>query len=124
MRKPATEPSVTPNERALLRVKVLHTLIWVVMAGAIFALPVVALLGLYGLAFGIVGLVMLETLVLLVNGWRCPLTLVAERYTTDRRANFDIFLPERVARWNKEIFGTLFVLGLVTLLLRWFGVPG
>lgn len=124
MRKPANPPVVTPNERALLRVKVLHTVIWVVMAGAIFALPVVALLGLYGWGFGIVGLVLLETLVLLFNGWRCPLTLVAERYTTDRRANFDIFLPERVAHWNKEIFGTLFLVGLVTLLLRWFGVLG
>ena len=53
--------------------------------------------------------------------WRCPLTLVAERYTTDRSANFDIFLPERLARWNKEIFGTLFLVGVVTLVLRWRG---
>ena len=31
---------------------------------------------------------------LVVNRWRCPLTSAAERYTTDRRANFDIYLPE------------------------------
>ena len=95
----AGEPQAS-DERALLRVKLVHTAIWAVMAGAIVALPVCALLGLYGWGFAIVGLVMLETLVLLVYGWRCPLTLVAERYTDDRRANFDIFLPEWLARWN------------------------
>ena len=119
----AGEPQAS-DERALLRVKLVHTAIWAVMAGAIVALPVCALLGLYGWGFAIVALVMLETLVLLVYGWRCPLTLVAERYTDDRRANFDIFLPEWLARWNKEIFGTLFVAGLLALLLRWFGVLG
>ena len=35
------------------------------------------------------GIVLLEVAVLLINGWRCPLTIVAERYTTDRRHNFD-----------------------------------
>jgi hypothetical protein len=42
-----------------------------------------------------------------------PLTAIAERYTDDRRANFDIWLPEWLARHNKSIFGTMFVLGLI-----------
>ncbi|MCA9574246.1 MAG: hypothetical protein H6726_02855 [Sandaracinaceae bacterium] len=121
MSQSESESGAASDARALLRVKVLHTAIWVVLAGAIVALPVVALVGLYTWGFAIVGLVLLETLVLLVNRWRCPLTLVAERYTTDRSANFDIFLPERLARWNKEIFGTLFLVGVVTLVLRWRG---
>jgi hypothetical protein len=38
-------------------------------------------------------LVIGETVVLVLNGWRCPFTGVAARYTDDRRDNFDIFLP-------------------------------
>jgi hypothetical protein len=57
------------------------------------------------------GLVLVE--VLWLNGWRCPLTDMAARYTQDRRANFDLYLPEWLARHNKEIFGPLYGVGLV-----------
>lgn len=60
-------------------------------------------------------------MVLLVNRWSCPLTAVAARYTADRRPNFDIYLPEWLARYNKEVFGTLFVAGLLYSLARWQG---
>jgi hypothetical protein len=45
----------------------------------------------------------------------CPLTGVARRYTRDRSDNFDIFLPERLAKHNKLIFGSLFAIGDVFL---------
>jgi hypothetical protein len=61
------------------------------------------------------GLVFVEVAVLAVNGGRCPLTAVAARYTDDRRDNFDIYLPLWLARYNKLIFGTLFVVGLLLL---------
>lgn len=67
------------------------------------------------------GFVMLEVLVLLVNRWRCPLTGVAARYTDDRRDNFDIYLPVWLARHNKLIFGSLFVLGVSFTLVRRLG---
>jgi hypothetical protein len=47
------------------------------------------------------------------------LTGIAARYTDDRRANFDIYLPEWLARHNKTIFGALYLLGLAYLLARW-----
>jgi hypothetical protein len=49
--------------------------------------------------------VFVEVLVLVFNDWHGPLTPVAARFTTDRRDNFDIFLPEWLARYNKEMFG-------------------
>ena len=61
--------------------------------------------------------VLAECLVLLINGGRCPLTDVASRYTSDRRANFDIYLPEWLARHNKYVFGTIFLIDL--LFLAW-----
>jgi len=57
--------------------------------------------------------------VLLLNGGRCPLTPVAARYTTDRRANFDIFLPEWLARHNKALFGSLYLAGSAFVVYRW-----
>ena len=58
-------------------------------------------------------------MVLAVNGWRCPLTSVASRYTDERRDNFDIYLPNWLARHNKLIFGALYVAGVAFALARW-----
>lgn len=38
--------------------------------------------------------------------------------------NFDIFLPEWLARWNKEIFGSLFVVGVLLTVGRWLAWLG
>jgi hypothetical protein len=40
---------------------------------------------------------------------------VAARYSGDRRANFDIDLPEWLARHNQRIFGSLYVIGVAYL---------
>lgn len=64
-------------------------------------------------AWWLIGLVAIEVAVLLANGMRCPLTDVAARYTTDRRDNFDIYLPLRLARYNKRLFGPLYLLDVV-----------
>jgi hypothetical protein len=94
-------------------VKVLHTLVWAVFAGSIVAIPVVAGQGKLSLAWGLIGFVFLEVLVLVANRMRCPLTDVAGRYTEDRRDNFDIYLPLWLARHNKEVFGSLYLAGIV-----------
>lgn len=98
-------------EVALVLVKVFHTLIWACFAGCILALPLVALAGHQRLSAWLAAAVLGEVAVLVAFGWRCPLTLIAARYTDDRRDNFDIYLPLWLARHNKTIFGALFVLG-------------
>jgi hypothetical protein len=57
--------------------------------------------------------------VLLAYKFRCRLTDVAARFTDDRRDNFDIYLPLLIARYNKQIFGTLFVAGVLFTLILW-----
>jgi len=57
--------------------------------------------------------------VLAANRGRCPLTDWAARYTEDRAANFDIYLPDWLARNNKAIFGTLFAVNELIVLWRW-----
>lgn len=109
------------RENVLKGIKLLHTAVWAVFVGCIIAMPLFAGKGRYGLAALAGGAVLAESLVILFNRWQCPLTIIAARYTEDRRANFDIYLPEGLARWNKEIFGSLYAAGLVYALSRWAG---
>jgi hypothetical protein len=100
-------------------VKLVHTIIWAFFAGCILAIPVLAWQELFFPAALLISAVMVEVFVLLANGWSCPLTGVAARYTEDRQDNFDIYLPVWLARYNKQIFGWLFVAGLLLTLVRW-----
>ena len=104
---------------ALRAVKIVHTLVWAVFAGAIVAIPVAAWSGRFAVAAGLIGLVLLEVLVLAANRMRCPLTDVAARYTDERQDNFDIYLPLWLARANKEIFGPLYAAGILYTVVRW-----
>jgi len=110
------------QENTLRGIKLLHTAVWAVFVGCIIGMPLFAYKGRYGLAALAGGAVFAESLVILFNRWRCPLTDMAARYTADRRANFDIYLPEGLARYNKEIFGSLYAAGLVYSLSRWGGL--
>ena len=104
---------------ALVAVKVVHTVAWAFFAGCILAIPVASWQGNYAAAAWLTAIVFVEIAVLVVNGWHCPLTLLAYRFTDSRRANFDIYLPEWLAKHNKLIFGTLFCLGMAFALCRW-----
>ena len=108
----------------LQAVKAIHTVAWAFFAGCIFAIPVYASRGEFERAGALIAIVILEVVVLLANNWRCPLTAVAARFTDDRRENFDIYLPLWIARYNKPIFGWLFVTGLLFSLARWRGWVG
>jgi hypothetical protein len=98
---------------ALVTIKTVHTVVWCIFVAAIVGVPVAARFESWTLVAALVALVSAECVVLVANGMRCPLTTIAERYTDDRRANFDIWLPEWLARHNKSIFGTMFVIGVL-----------
>lgn len=104
---------------SLRTIKLVHTIVWAFFVASMIAIPALAAGGLYRQAFAFIAIVLVEVLVLVFNGWRCPLTDVAARYTDDRRANFDIYLPEWLARYNKLIFGLLYVLGSLFAVARW-----
>ncbi len=109
---------------ALVAVKAAHTLVWVFFAACILLIPVASWQDEHRVAAWLAMAVAVEVAVLGFNGWRCPLTSMAARYTDDRRDNFDIYLPLWMARYNKLIFGTLYVAGLAFALVRWFRMPG
>jgi hypothetical protein len=103
----------------LLGIKVIHTVIWVFFVFVIF----------YVLYSGItntinsftwigIGLIIGEGLVLLFFKMFCPLTLMARKYSNSEKANFDIFLPNWLAKNNKAIFTSIFIVGVVLVLMR------
>ena len=96
-----------------------HTIIWAFLVACILAIPLLGWADRYREAMWLTGIVFAEIFVLILNDWQCPLTGLAARHTDDRRDNFDIYLPTWLARHNKVIFGSLFVAGEVTVILRW-----
>jgi hypothetical protein len=110
--------------RILWRVRMIHTLAWAVFASAIVAIPLLTTFGELREAAWVSLLVWLEVAILAVNRMHCPLAGVAARYTEDRSANFDIFLPAWLSQHNKLIFGVLFGGGEIVLLWRFLAGPG
>ena len=100
-------------------VKLAHTAVWAFFAVCILALPVASTLGHFKAAARLAAIVCGEVVVLLVNSWSCPLTAVAAKYTANRNANFDIYLPEWLARNNKSVFGALYVVGAIVAVAQW-----
>ena len=89
---------------------------------SILALPILAVLRRFRWATILTVILLLECVVLAANGGKCPLTDLATRYTLDRAPNFDIYLPNWLARYNKAIFGALFVFSELIVVWRWRGL--
>ncbi len=106
-------------KQPLLYIKLLHTLIWIFFNVVIFYLLYAVITGHIDIWVWVcIGLVLLEGLVLLLFKWFCPLTLIARRYSDSNKDNFDIFLPNWLAKYNKQIYTSLFVLALLILAFR------
>ncbi|MDZ7267693.1 MAG: hypothetical protein ONB48_16270 [candidate division KSB1 bacterium] len=105
--------------RKLTFIKTAHTVIWaffVVVIGYILYAGIFNELDIW--VWIAIGLIILEGVVLLRNSGHCPLTLMAAKYTANRDDNFDIFLPNWLARHNKIIFGTIGLAGVMLVIYR------
>jgi hypothetical protein len=65
-----------------------------------------------------IGLILLEGLVLLVFNLFCPITVLARKYSDSPKENFDIYLPNWLAKYNKLIYTTIVLIALVILAYR------
>ena len=105
----------------LRAIKLLHTMIWAFLAASILVLPVAGVLRRFDWPLVLTVLILIECAVLALNKGRCPLTDVAAKFTDKRADNFDIYLPNWLARHNKAIFGTIFVANELIVLWCWLG---
>lgn len=114
-----TPPMAYPgtDQTKLAIVKVVHTVIYIVMANATLYVFVAGVMGLHdGVVWTAVGLVALEAVVFFGNGMRCPLTTLAQKYGDPSGHVGDTLFPEACTRYTFRVFGTLFVVGLLLIL--------
>lgn len=100
-------------------IKLLHTVIWAIFVIFIFYIVYSGISGkitnfTWIAIFSVVG----EGIILLIFRMYCPLTLMARKYSDSQKDNFDIYLPNWLAKYNKTIFTTIYLLGIILVLLR------
>ncbi|MGE3172226.1 MAG: hypothetical protein AB7O97_06320 [Planctomycetota bacterium] len=103
----------------LTLIRAVHTFVWAVFVACIAGVYVFAARAQFAVALILIGVVLVEVVVLVGNGMRCPLTDLAARHTDDRAENFDIWLPRWLARHNQQVFGALYVGGVLFTGARW-----
>src|SRR5450631_2202490 len=109
---------MSPNTKLNIT-KLIHSLIWVFFNLVIFYLYYSVLTNKIDKWVWIgIGIILLEGIVLLLFKKVCPITLIARKYSDSTKDNFDIFLPNWLANYNKLIYTTLFVVVLVILFFR------
>ncbi|OGI10555.1 MAG: hypothetical protein A2Y40_04440 [Candidatus Margulisbacteria bacterium GWF2_35_9] len=103
----------------LFLVKLLHTIIWAFYVIIIFYIVYAGITNQINIYVWIsIGLVFFEGLVLLIYKWKCPLTILGSKYSENQEVGFDIFIPKWLAKHNKIIFTTIFVIGCVLVFYR------
>lgn len=106
--------------RSLFIVRFVHTTTWAFFVTLILCILLAGITSTVSQAvFVRIALVALELIVLIIFPWRCPLTILAFRYTESRSSNFDIFLPAWLAE-HKAIFAVLFAVAVALLAYRAF----
>lgn len=105
--------------KKLLAIKLLHTLVWSFFVFIIFYIVYSGIANqITTFTWIAIGLVVGEGLVLLIFKMFCPLTLMARKYSDSQKENFDIFLPNWLAKYNKLIFSSIFIFGVVLVIFR------
>ncbi len=104
----------------LALVRAVHTLIYLVMASAVFVVVFAGVTGAHGVWLWVAaGLVGVESLVFMASGMKCPMTAMAAKYGATEKGASDTFLPERLTRHTLKVFGPLILLGIFLLAIRW-----
>ena len=88
------------GETKLMLIKAVHTLVWIFFNIVIFYMLYAVLADKIDKWLWIgFGLVILEGLTLLLFKFFCPLTIMARQYSDSTKDNFDIYLPNWLARY-------------------------
>lgn len=100
-------------------IKILHTVIWLFYNVVIFYFAYsVWIFRIDAWTWICLGLILLEGIILLVFNKICPVTILARRYSHSEKDNFDIYLPNWLAKHNKLIYTTIVVVFTLLLVVR------
>ncbi len=103
------------KQTKLVLIKIIHTTIWVFFNVVIFYMLYAALTNKLDKWLWIgYGLFILEGIILLLFKFFCPLTILARKYSDSTKDNFDIYLPNWLAKYNKPIYTC--ILGIIIII--------
>jgi hypothetical protein len=103
------------NETKLITIKIIHTLVWIFFNIVIFYMLYAVIRDKIDIWLWVgYGLVFLEGMTLLLFKFFCPLTIMARKYSDSNKDNFDIYLPNWLARYTKLIYTS--IMGIIVLI--------
>ena len=103
----------------LIRIKIIHTIIWLFFNVVLFYMAYAVIVNKIDKFVWIgIALILLEGIVLLIFKKMCPLTIMARKYSGSTKDNFDIYLPNWLARKNKLIYTTFFLIIVCGIIYR------
>ncbi len=103
----------------LTTIKTIHTIIWLFFNVVLFYMAYAVIVNRIDKYVWIgIGLIISEGIVLLIFKKMCPLTILARKYSESTKDNFDIYLPNWLARHNKRIYTTFFIMIVCGILYR------
>lgn len=105
------------KEIKLMLIKTTHTVIWLFFNVVIFYMLYAVIVNKLDKWLWIgYCLIILEGLTLLIFKMVCPLTLMARNYSNSAKDNFDIFLPNWLAKYTKLIYtAILIIISIITV---------
>ena len=99
------------DESKLTLIKSTHTLIWLFFNFVIFYMLYATLVNKLDVWLWIgYGIIFTEGITLLIFKSFCPVTVLARKYSTSNKDNFDIYLPNWLAKHNKLIYTLILVI--------------
>ena len=100
-------------------IKLIHTIIWIFFNIVVFYMSYAVIVDKIDkwIWMGL-GLFLLEGIVLLFFKMKCPLTVIARRYSDSPKENFDIYLPNWLAKYNKPIYTSILLIVVAILVYR------
>lgn len=103
----------------LVTIKIIHTIIWLFFNVVLFYMAYAVIINkIDKFVWMGITLILLEGIILLLFKKMCPLTVMARKYSDSTKDNFDIYLPNWLARYNKLIYTSFFVLIIIGVVFR------
>jgi hypothetical protein len=108
-------------KKNLITIKIIHTLIWFFFNVVLFYMAYAVIVNkIDKFVWMGIAVILLEGLILLLFKKMCPLTIIARKYSDSTKDNFDIYLPNWLARYNKLIYTGFFILIVAGVVFRVF----
>ena len=109
------------DDTKLTLIKTVHTLIWIFFNLVIFYMLYAAITNKLDMWLWLgYGLIIFEGIILLIFKASCPLTIIARKYSDSSKDNFDIYLPNWLAKHNKLIYTLILTVVIFITLYQLF----